>query len=506
MPVQNRKSSKASLLTRRRRGRIRLAVWLGLTTTAGAIQAQTLSSLPSPSPDRDTSSAQVQADSAGGQTLDTPLPNKVRGQVPFTAKYAIAGEFTYILQHIFTFRSPYAGPNSLLSRNETELTHTYTLYLGARPTPRFEVYLNPELALGNGVSAGEGLAGYSNGDLIGQPSLRPEPYIARFFVRWRIPLRRRDAPKQTQPVQPGTNLIGGNLPASRLVITAGKFAISDHFDANSYANNARVQFLNNAFINNLAYDKAAETRGYNLGLMVNWVNPGFVLRLGSIAMPTTAGGPDLAYNFANEHSDQLELELHPRLLRGRSAAPLIARLLAYRNVGTMGRYQQSLQAQAAGMAPDIVAVRRSGAIKYGFGLNFEQALGDGGGSGIFGRLGWNDGSTESFSYAEADRFVSFGGQLSGAHWGRPNDVLGVALAQSDLSGAHKAYLEAGGPGLSLGDGRLNYGAEQIAEVYYAYQLSKSASLSLDYQFINTPGYNRDRGPVSLLGLRLHLTH
>lgn len=365
--------------------------------------------------------------------------------------------------------------------------------------------MNPEIALGNGVSSGAGLAGYSNGDLIGQPSLRPEPYIARAFVRWRIPLRRRGAPKQTQGVNPGTNLIGGNPPASRLVIAAGKLAISDHLDVNTYANNARIQFLNNAFINNLAYDKAADTRGYNFGLIVSWIHPAYALRLGLVAMPTTAGGPHLAYNLADDHSEQMELELHLRLFEGRSAQPLIVRLLAYRNKGTMGRYQEALQAEQAGTAPDISAVRRRGAAKYGFGLNFEQGLGDGGTSGVFGRLGWNDGRTESFCYAEADRFLSFGGQLSGAHWRRKEDVLGVAFAQSDLSALHKAYLEAGGLGLSLGDGRLNYGPERIAEVYYAYQLSGAASLSPDYQFINNPGDNRDRGPVSLLTLRLHLT-
>jgi hypothetical protein len=142
--------------------------------------------------------AQTQAASPAAQNMETPLPNKVLGQVPFTAHYAFQGEATFILQHLFAFSSPYAGPNSLISRQETELTHTYTLYLGARPTPRFEVYLNPELALGNGVSSGQGLAGYSNGDLIGQNSLRPEPYIARAFVRWRVPLRRRGTPKQAQ--------------------------------------------------------------------------------------------------------------------------------------------------------------------------------------------------------------------------------------------------------------------------------------------------------------------
>jgi len=451
-----------------------LAAWFGLLALDRTAQAQAASPTP---PASNASAAPMQTNSAASQTMETPLPNKVLGQVPPAARYAFQGEVTFTLQHLFAFPSPYSGPNSLLSRNETELTNTYTLYLGARPTPQLEVYVNPELALGHGVSNGLGLAGYSNGDLIGQPSLPHDPYLARLFVRWRIPLRGRGESDPTQAVEPAPNLIGGDLPSHRLVITAGKFAISDHFDVNHYANNARSQFLNNAFINNLAYDKAADTRGYNLGLMVAWITPAFALRLGSIAMPTTAGGPDLAYNFSNEHSEQTELELHPRLFGGSAALPLIVRLLAYRNVGTMGRYDDALKAQPPGMAPDITMVRQRGAVKYGFGLNLEQALGDGGATGVFGRLGWNDGSTESFCYAEADRFVSLGGQVSGARWGRQDDVLSVAIAESGLSGAHQAYLAAGGLGLSLGDGRLNDGPEQIMEGYYAYQLLKALSLT-----------------------------
>ena len=471
---------------------------LGMATLASSLQAQT-----PPPIQRVPASAPTET---MGETMETPLPSKVLGQVPFTAKYMIAGEVTFNLQQLFAFPSPYSGLNSLRARNETETTHTYTLYLGARPTPRVEVYLNPEIALGNGVSSGSGLAGYTNGDLIGQPSLSSDPYLARFFVRWRIPLQGQRRPKQTQAVPPGTNLIGGSLPASRLVISGGKFAISDHFDVNRYANNARIQFLNNAFINNLAYDKAADTRGYNLGLMVNWIRPAFALRLGSVAMPTTAGGSGLAYHFANQHSEQAELEIHPRLFKNGNSLPLIVRLLAYRNEAAMGSYEEALRAgKVMGAAPDVSTVRRAGAVKYGFGLNFEQGFGGGGGSGIFGRLGWNNGRTESFNYAEADRFLSLGGQWSGMHWQRAQDVLGAALAQSELSGTHKAYLEAGGLGLSLGDGQLNYGPEQTAEIYYSRRLSKNVSLSPDYQFINHPCYNRDRGPVSLLTLRLHLT-
>ena len=440
------------------------------------------------------------------QMGETPLPNKVLGRAPLGKKYGANAEVTYILQNLFPFHSAYSGTNSLPSRRAAELSHSYTLYLWAHPSRRFEVYVNPELALGHGIGDGDGLAAYSNGDLIGQPNFRPQPYLARAFVRYRVPLQGGSdgnaSPKQN--VKPGNDIIGGSLPASRLVFVAGKFAISDHIDTNTYANNPRNQFLNNAFVNNLAYDKAGDPRGYTHGGVVSILRPGLAVRFGSVALPTVSGGPDVSYNLRSQHAEQLEVETHPKLLNGVHAQALVLRLLAYRNEGTMGSYRDALGA-AQGMTPDVTAVRRRGASKYGFGLNFEQGISDGGASGVFGRLGWNDGRTETFSYAEADRVVSFGGQVSGAHWKRPQDVLGVAVAQSDLSKDHNDYLAAGGLGLALGDGALSYGSERVAEVYYSYQMTSNASLSPDYQFIHNPGFNRDRGPVSLISLRLHLT-
>lgn len=64
--------------------------------------------------------------------------------------------------------------------------------------------------------------------------------------------------------------------------------------------------------------------------------------------------------------------------------------------------------------------------------------------------------------------------MSGVHWKRSKDILGAAVAQSDLSAAHEDYLAAGGVGLSLGDGRLHYGSEQVAEVYYSLGLTQLA--------------------------------
>lgn len=425
------------------------------------------------------------------------------------ARYDYQGEATFILQQLFRFHSPYAGTNSLRSRNETETTDTVTLYLGACLVKNLEVYVNPEMAWGNGIGRGQGLAGYTNGDDIGQSSLRPDPYLARSFVRWRIsmPGFSGKGGGQVPETQVGRspNLIEGNIPDHRLVISVGKMAIADFFDINAYANNPRAQFMNNAFGNNLAYDFAQETRGYDLGAVVVWVNPTWAVRFGTFAMPTSAGGPDLAYNWSNDHSEQLEGEFHPRLLRGKNASPMIVRMLAFRNVAGMGNYRDAIAARQGGLVPDITAVRHSGAVKYGFGLNFEQGLADGGATGLFGRWGWNDGATENFSYAEADRSLSFGGQLSGAHWGRKNDLVGLAWEQSDLSGAHRYYLAAGGLGLALGDGTLRYGPERSVETYYSYQLSKPLSISLDYQYIDNPGYNHDRGPASVVSARVHLT-
>ncbi len=445
---------------------------------------------------------------AGARKQEQPKGAKPLPAVSPTARYDYQSEITFILQHLNRFRSPYQGPSSFLSRDETELTHTYTLYAGIRPIPNLELYVNPELALGHGVSFGQGLAGYPNGDLIGQQALRPLPYLARYFVRWRIPMPHLFPHKGGEEVAEeetgrALNIIPARVPAHRLVLSAGKFAVSDIFDTNSYANNPRTQFLNDAFGNNLAYDYAQEVRGYDLGASAVWVNPDWVVRFGTFAMPVTAGSADLAYNWTHDHSEQLEVELHPQVLRG-GKPPFIVRLLGWRNVGNMGRYVDALALAPPGGPPSITAVERRGTVKTGLGINFEQALADGGATGMFGRLGWADDSRESFNFAECDEFYSFGGQLSGARWHRKDDRIGIGYAISGISRSHRNYLAAGGVGLALGDGRLNYGQERTFEAYYSYQVAKPLVVSLDFQDVQDPGYNRDRGAATLWSVRLHM--
>jgi hypothetical protein len=418
-----------------------------------------------------------------------------------SANYLLGGQATAIAQNLFRFHSPYQGQSSLRSHGEVELTETNTLFLGAKVFDGVEVFANPEWLLGSGLSMGKGLSGPSNGDLHGQGELSADPYLARAFVRWRIRTGRSGRIGDVV-VGRSENLIPGKVPARRMVITFGKFAVSDVFDANHYANDPHTEFISDPLTNNAAYDAAQDTRGYALGLTAAWMNPEFALRVGSFEMPEAAGGARMAGDIIHNRGDQVELDFYPRLF----AHPLpqaVIRLLAFRNFAHMGRYQDALMQATQGMPPDITTVERNGAVKFGYGLSLDQPIGDEGKTGAFLRYGWNNGATETFAFDEADRTLSFGGQLSGRHWRRPDDRIGLGLVQNDLSAAHRAYLAAGGQGLQLGDGSLRYRSEQWLETYYLYQLSKPVSLSLHFQWINNPGYNADRGPVSIVSLRLH---
>lgn len=414
--------------------------------------------------------------------------------------FLVGGQATFILQYLPAFHSPYVGVNSLASIPQGRLSDTYTVYLGAHVTNGLDFYLNPEMARGGGIGNALGLAGYTNGDVIRNPTLGQDPYLARYYARWTIATGSGE-----QQADRGENQISEPVPTHRLVITGGKLGTNDIFDLNAYANSTRTEFMNWALLNDAAYDYAADTRGYTQGVAAEWVQPGYALRVGSFLMPKVANGIGLDPKISNSRGDQAELEIHPKLVSGKS--PAVVRLLGYRNLADMGDYRESLALAAKnGGVPDIAATREQGRAKYGLGLNMEQPLGDGGDTGVFARLGWSDGRTESFAYTEADDHISLGAQISGKRWNLPTDRLGVALVSDGLSAPHRDYLAAGGSGFILGDGRLNYGRENIFETYYQRQLNKYASIALDFQLIGNPGYNKDRGPISVVSLRLHFEY
>jgi high affinity Mn2+ porin len=410
----------------------------------------------------------------------------------------LGAQFTFIGQRLLPFAASYSGPRSLVSRGDTQETDTYGLYFGSQLTHRLQFYFDVELARGRGVSGAEGLAGLTNGDVIreGSVNLGQEPYVARAFLRYVVPLS-----KETEAVERGLDHFPSLQPVSRFEIKLGKLALTDDFDQNRYANSTRTQFMNWGLFNNTAWDYAADTRGYTFGVYLGWVHPRWALRVASFQMPTFANGNLFDSNVRVDRGDNLELTLSPH------PKGTILRFLLYENRARMGNYKDAIElALQQGGTPDIVADDKPGRTKVGWGINLEQPLADDGETGAFMRLGWNDGRNEDFVFTEADQHASAGLQVAGHHWGREHDRVGVAAVIHGISKDHREYLASGGLGFLLGDGRLRYGHEEILESYYRFQAGKRFQISPDYQYIMNPGYNQDRGPATVLSLRFHVEY
>ncbi len=359
--------------------------------------------------------------------------------------------------------------------------------------------------MGAGVSETTGLGGLTNGDVVrqGASGLKKTFYIARLFARFMVPL----GPGVTA-VDRGQDQVSGHEAATRLELKVGRLAVNDDFDKNRYAGSTRTEFMNWSLWDNTAWDYAANTRGYTDGFVVGYVSPTWSLKYGVYRMPELANGQTLVGSLKRARGENLELTLSPW------PSGTILRLLAYRNTAAMGNYRDAVAiAAATDTLPSIVADDRDGRHKTGFGINAEQPLADEGETGVFMRLGWNDGKNESFAFTEVDNQASVGAQVSGVHWRRIDDRFGSALVSDGLAAPHRDYLAAGGSGFLLGDGQLHYAREDILEVYYRAQLTESnarfpvkVQLTPDFQYIRNPGYNQDRGPARFWGLRLHLEY
>ena len=410
-------------------------------------------------------------------------------------RWWLSGQVNVIYQWHPAFRALYTGPNSLRPQREHATSDVATLYSGLLVGRRTEFLFDLESAGGGGISQAFGLAGFTNLDVVRNPTLGAAPYVARAIVRHTLPLG-----DGWEDASPGPLALASRLPVPRLTISAGKLGLPDFFDVNPVGGDSHLQFLNWTIDNNGAYDYAADTRGYTIGGVIEFESRVWGARLGEALMPKIANGIEYDWHVATSHADNLELELHRGLLAGRPGA---IRLLLYDNHARMGSYREAINAFLAGVdsVPDIAAHRRPGRTKRGVGLNLWQGVGD---VRLFGRGGVNDGRAESFAYTEVDESVQIGADLTGRSWRRDQDRIGVAFASNGLGHDHREYLALGGRGFLLGDGRLTYGREQIVEAYYTVHVWHGLSAAFDLQRIANPGYNRDRGPALVLAGRLHL--
>jgi high affinity Mn2+ porin len=399
---------------------------------------------------------------------------------------------TYVWQQKRPFQAAYSGPHSLSPDREKSYSFTATAALGTRLGDSVELYLDPEVAQGVPLSGLTGLGGFTNGEIARTSGPNPNLYAARLFVR-----RTWGLGGGGEELSPDANQLGGSVDRRRVVLTAGNLSVMDIFDENAYSHDPRTQFLNWALMTHGAYDFAADARGYSWGLALEYIDDGWAARAGRFMMPRRSNGLALNPRIFESYGDQIELERAHELM-GRAGK---LRLLAFRNRAVMGGFRGALaDAESSGTTPDLATSRRN-RVKYGAGVNLEQSVSAN--AGAFLRASWNDGRAETFAFTEIDRALSAGVSLKGSGWGRAADTVGAAVAKNGLSSAHRDYLAAGGLGFFLGDGALRYRTENIVEAYYSVGAARDAWISADVQRIFNPGYNADRGPVTVFSLRLH---
>jgi high affinity Mn2+ porin len=408
----------------------------------------------------------------------------------------LSGQINIIHQQNPDFFAKYSGPNSFIAEREKATSRVMTLYSGARVTQSTDILLDVESSGGQGLSQALGLAGFVNLDVVRNPTLGSTPYLARLMVHQTIALSEEKVKND-----PTFLSLASEKPEKRIEIYAGKMAIPDFFDLNSVGTDSHLQFMNWTLDNNGGYDYAADTRGYTYGVVGAYQAPRWAVQFGEALMPKVANGLNLDWNVRRARAENLEFTIRPSIRAGNQ---ITLRLLAYLNHANMGDYQEAINAFLNGQdpTPDITKHRKQGRLKDGFGLNFEKDFNDE--IRLFSRAGWNEGHHESFAYTEVNNTISVGADLLGKRWHRPSDKVGLAFVANGISEQHARYLQLGGLGFLLGDGNLTYGHEKIIECYYTARIVRGVYAALDLQYITNPGYNRDRGPVFVPGVRLHL--
>ncbi|HVY34772.1 MAG TPA: carbohydrate porin [Caulobacteraceae bacterium] len=406
--------------------------------------------------------------------------------------YALHAQATITEQAHPAFSSAYRGPLSLDPAARGDETADVTLYAGARPWRGAEIWINPEIDQGFGLSNTVGVAGFPSGEAYKVGARDPYLKLPRLFLRQTIDLGGDQA-----KVDGDLNVLGGAQTAKRLVVTIGKFSVADVFDANGYAHDPRQDFMNWALIDTGTFDYAADAWGYSAGGAVEWYEGPWTVRAGLFDLSNVPNSQALDARF-----DQFQTvgEIERRYSLGGRAGKVT--LTGFVSRGRMGRFSDAVAlSRATGQPADIALVRRY-QTRTGVSFNLEQALTDH--LGLFIRAGEADGALETYEFADIDQTFAVGLSQSGDPWTRPDDNVGLALLINQISTAHQAYQNAGGSGILIGDGKLPHaGAETIIETYYSLAVIKGLHLSADYQFVENPAYNRDRGPVSVFGLRLH---
>jgi high affinity Mn2+ porin len=407
--------------------------------------------------------------------------------------WELHGQTTFIFQGYPPMPSPYEGANSLPGAGQSRETWTVSAFLGVRVWQGAELYYNPELLQGFGLADTVGAAGFPNGEAQKSNFPFPRYNTSRLFVRQEIGLG-----GAREKVDGEYGQLSGEKDVSRLTVQAGKFAVHDVFDGNDYAEDPRVDFLNWSIWAAGAFDYPADRVGLTYGITAELNQARWAARLGYFLVGNEPNANVFDMNLFSRggYVGELELRYEPFGRKG------VAKFGTWLTSTFAGSYNDATAlALAMGVpASNTVAQTRQGRTKYGFYLNLQQEISDD--LGAFARWSWNDGRSEIGAFTDIDQSLSLGLQLKGTSWGRPDDRIGLAGAWNMISPDHSRYLAAGGLGVLVGDGRLNYASENVVETFYALQMTKGLTATVDYQLLVNPAYNADRGPAHVFSGRL----
>jgi high affinity Mn2+ porin len=393
------------------------------------------------------------------------------------------------------FYAPYSGPLSLKDYPEHDVSLTTTLFFDTRFFDRNTQFIfNPEIAGGKGFSGVNGIADAPNGELPRVASPTPKPYIARLYITHDFGFG-----EAMEHVESDENQLAGTRPMNRYSVYAGRFTLTDFFEDNAYAHDPRTQFMAWSNMFNGAWDYPADVRGYTWGIVQEFHTRHWAYKYGIAAEPRVANGSQLDRQVLREHGQVAQVSR--RWEFGKREGNL--RLLGYWNRARAGNYAEALKlGEQTHTTPSVVATREPGTLKYGTAVSFDQALTSD--LGVFVRLGWNDGKTESFAFTAMDRLASGGVSMQGTRWRRPKDTVATALTAGGISGVHANYLAHGGLDFLIGDGALSYAPEYVWESYYNAQIFPGIFTAVDFQHDTNMAYNHARGPVWIYSLRLHV--
>lgn len=407
-------------------------------------------------------------------------------------KWSVHWQATVIPQYHFKFSSPYQGMNSLEPKEGIKTSLTSTFFINYHPFKHTYIVFNPEAAGGKGLSKTLGIAGFPNGEIyrVGNPA--PQPYIARLYLEYRFPLSNRKLLRALEP-----DSVKRIVPLKYISVLAGKFSITDFFDGSDISHDPRLQYLNWSLMASGAWDYPANVRGYTMGVVAQAFLNDWKIRAAVTGVPIEANGKELQFKGRDAVGTAIEAE-KDNLFKKDEGFFTNLHLGVFYNKAKMGNYDVALK--NASVSPDIISTRLYGRNKKGiYGIvdnHFGNIL-------HFIRASYNDGKNETWAFTEIDRSVATGFSFKGNLWKRDNDMFGIAMVVNGLSPDHINYLKAGGYGFLIGDGKLNYGTENIIESYYSFNVLANLFISPDYQFVIHPAYNKDRGPVHIAAIRFH---